>query len=43
MSVIGLGKQVQAKEIHNYGTLGLRDKIPEVAEVTLAKLRLSGA
>ena len=42
MSVIGLGKQVQAKEIHNYGTLGLRDKIPEVAEVTLAKAPIIG-
>lgn len=42
MSVIGLGKQAQAIEIHNYGTLGLRDKIPEVAEVTLAKAPIIG-
>lgn len=42
MSVIGLGKQAQAIEIHNYGTLGLRDKIPEVAEVTLSKAPIIG-
>ena len=42
MCVIGLGKQAQAMEIHNYGTLGLRDKIPEVAEVTLAKAPIVG-
>ena len=42
MAVIGLGKQAQAIEIHNYGPLGLRDKVPEVAEVTLAKAPIIG-
>ena len=42
MSVIGLGKQAQAIEIHNYGSMGLRDKIPEVAEVILAKAPIIG-
>lgn len=37
MMAIGMGKHAQAIEIHRYGVLGLRDYMPEVAGVVLAK------
>lgn len=42
MLVIGLGKRAQATEIHNFGTMGLRDKIPEVARLVLEKAPVIG-
>ena len=37
MLAIGLGKAVQAANIHNYGTRGLRELIAPVAQLMLAK------
>lgn len=36
MAAIGLGKQVQAEAIHSYGTRGLRELMPRVANHVLA-------
>ena len=35
--VIGLGKHAQALAIHRYGTMGLREFIPKVAQASLAQ------
>jgi hypothetical protein len=40
MLAIGFGKQRMASLIHPYGAAGLRDLIPEVAEVMLGKCRV---
>jgi hypothetical protein len=37
MAVIGMGKHRQAVALHQYGNQGLRDHIPSVASVVLAK------
>jgi hypothetical protein len=37
MTVIGMGKHRQAVEVHQYGNSGLRDHIPPVARVVLAR------
>lgn len=37
MMAIGLGKKVGAMRLHSFGSDGLRDYIPEVAQVMLAK------
>ena len=36
MTAIGLGKRVQAEALHAYGTSGLRELMPRVAEHVLA-------
>lgn len=40
MSVIGLGKERQAFEMHNFGTHGLKNLIPKAAEVVLRTRRI---
>jgi hypothetical protein len=37
MMVIGLGKHAQALEVHRYGTYGLRELMPRVAQAILAQ------
>jgi hypothetical protein len=38
MLVIGCGKEVGAQTVHSYGVYGLRELIPRIAEVILAKM-----
>lgn len=40
MAAIGLGKHKQALALHNHGIQGIRDFMPEVARVTLAKANI---
>ncbi|NHN28947.1 lactate racemase domain-containing protein [Paenibacillus agricola] len=40
MAAIGIGKHKQALLLHSYGIHGIRDKMPDVAQVTLDKLNV---
>ena len=40
MAAIGMGKHAQALLIHSYGVEGIRDRMPEVAEVVLSKVNI---